>query len=414
MILEYSCENYRSIKERVSFSLLAGKDHSLEENLYTYKKDSINRIAGLYGSNGSGKTSFFESILTLKSLVKNSNNHQPGDMLRQTPHKLAAPQTPTAFDVKFVKNSIKYEYILSYVTDGVISEELYYFPNGKKSKIFTRKQNDIKFGDDFKKEFDPLQPFVKPNKLFLSVSANYSSVKEVIDTFLFFKEDLIFYPQPVEKSNWLEYSIERFTNEPAFKKLFIKFMNAVDCPIKDIQTRFEQFPMSQELIPDGVPEEIKPFFAKAKVLTRTEANIDYGLFSINLNEESKGTKKLFEVFGPIVDIVMKGRVLLWDEIETSLHPIIVREILHLISDGGADSRAQLIFSTHDTGLLDLKRFRRDQIWLTQLNESRATELYSLSEINNVRKDENVGKNYLLGKYGAIPIKQVEFALRERS
>ena len=102
------------------------------------------------------------------------------------------------------------------------------------------------------------------------------------------------------------------------------------------------------------------------------------------------------------------------EIETSLHPVIVREILHLISDGGTDSMAQLIFSTHDTSLLDLKRFRRDQIWLTQLNESRATELYSLSGINNVRKDENVSKNYLLGKYGAIPVKQVEFVLDERS
>ena len=144
------------------------------------------------------------------------------------------------------------------------------------------------------------------------------------------------------------------------------------------------------------------FFAQAKEVTRSEAYINYGLFSVNLNEESKGIQKLFEVFGPIIDIILKDKVLIWDEMETSLHPRIVKEILRLIMYGKRDSKAQLIFSTHDTNLLDLNTFRRDQIWFTELNKDRATDIYSLAELKNVRKDENISKGYMNGKYGAIP------------
>jgi hypothetical protein len=262
--------------------------------------------------------------------------------------------------------------------------------------------NEVSFGDKFKKDFEAILNFMKPNKLFLSVSANYSAVKEAELVFLFFKEDLIFYPLPLEISNWLEYSIERFTKEPELKKIFIDFMKSVDTPIQSIDTKFEKTQMSSEFIPDNIPDEFKPFFAQAKEITRSEANINYGLFSVNLNEESKGIQKLFEVFGPIVDIILKDKVLIWDEMETSLHPRIVKEILRLIMYGKRDSKAQLIFSTHDTNLLDLNTFRRDQIWFTELNKDRETDIYSLAELKNVRKDENISKGYMNGKYGAIP------------
>ena len=263
--------------------------------------------------------------------------------------------------------------------------------------------NEVSFGDKFKKDFEAILNFMKPNKLFLSVSANYSAVKEAELVFLFFKEDLIFYPLPLEISNWLEYSIERFTQESELKKIFIDFMKSVGTPIQNIDTKFEKKMMSPEFIPDNIPDEIKPFFAQAKEIMNTEANINYGLFSVNLNEESKGIQKLFEVFGPIIDIIFKDKVLIWDEMETSLHPYIVKEILKLIMYGKKDSKAQLIFSTHDTNLLDLSTFRRDQIWFTELNnKDRATDIYSLAELKNVRKDENISKGYMNGKYGAFP------------
>lgn len=406
MILEYTCENYRSIKEKVIFSMLASKDNSFEEFLVDYKGTLINKVAAIYGANGSGKTSFLDSLNFLKLLVCNSNNHQPGDKIRQVSHKLATQNTPTTYTIQFVKEDVRYAYGLSYTSEQIISEYLYYFPNGKQAKIFDRNLDEVSFGDKFKKDFEAILNFMKPNKLFLSVSANYSAVKEAELVFLFFKEDLIFYPLPLEISNWLEYSIERFTQESELKKIFIDFMKSVGTPIQNIDTKFEKKMMSPEFIPDNIPDEIKPFFAQAKEITSTEANINYGLFSVNLNEESKGIQKLFEVFGPIIDIIFKDKVLIWDEMETSLHPYIVKEILKLIMHGKKDSKAQLIFSTHDTNLLDLSTFRRDQIWFTELNnKDRATDIYSLAELKNVRKDENISKGYMNGKYGAFPFIQ---------
>ena len=402
MILEYSCENYRSIKEKVMFSMLASKDNSFKNLLIDYKGTLINKVAAIYGANGSGKTSFLNSLHFLKYLVCNSNNHQPGDKIRQVSHKLAKKNVPTTYTIQFVKEDVRYAYGLAYTSEQIISEYLYYFPNGKQAKIFDRNLSKISFGDKFKKDFEEILNFVKPNKLFLSVSANYSAVKEAELVFLFFKEDIILYPLPLEISDWLEYSIERFTKEPELKKIFIKFMKSIDTPIQDIDTKFEKAQMAPEFIPDNVPDEIKPFFAQVKEVTRAEAKINYGLFSVDLNEESKGIQKLFEVFGPIIDIILNDKVLIWDEMETSLHPYIVKEILRLIMYAKQDSKAQLIFSTHDTNLLDLNMFRRDQIWFTELNEGRTTDIYSLAELKNVRKDENISKGYMNGKYGAIP------------
>ena len=296
MILEYSCENYRSIKEKVMFSMLASKDNSFKNLLIDYKGTLINKVAAIYGANGSGKTSFLNSLYFLKYLVCNSNNHQPGDKIRQVSHKLAKKNVPTTYAIQFVKEDVRYAYGLSYTSEQIISEYLYYFPNGKQAKIFDRNLSKISFGDKFKKDFEEILNFVKPNKLFLSVSANYSAVKEAELVFLFFKEDIILYPLPLEISDWLEYSIERFTKEPELKKIFIKFMKSIDTPIQDIDTKLEKAQMAPEFIPDNVPDEIKPFFAQVKEVTRAEAKINYGLFSVDLNEESKGIQKLFEVF----------------------------------------------------------------------------------------------------------------------
>lgn len=402
MILEYTCENYRSIKEKVVFSMLASKDNSFENLLVDYKGMLINKIAAIYGANGSGKTSFLDSLNFLKLLVCNSNNHQPGDKIRQVSHKLSQHDTPTTYSIQFVKDDIRYAYGLSYTIDRIISEYLYYFPNGKQKKIFERTLDEISFGEQFRKELEAVTSFMKPNKLFLSVSANFSAVRETELVFLFFREDLIFYPQPAEISNWLEYSIERFTKDSQLKSIFVEFMKSIETPIRSIDTKFERNKISPEFILENVPDELKPLLASAKEITTSEANLDYGLFSVNLQEESKGIQKLFEVFGPIVDIILQDKVLIWDEMETSLHPQIVNEILRLIMKGKKDSKAQLIFSTHDTNLLDLNTFRRDQIWFTEQNPSRATELYSLAELKNVRKDENIRKGYLSGKYSWIP------------
>lgn len=127
-----------------------------------------------------------------------------------------------------------------------------------------------------------------------------------------------------------------------------------------------------------------------------------------MTEESTGVKRLFQMICPILDILDKGKILVCDELEASLHESVIFQIVQLFQHYQKDKFAQLIFSTHDTSLLDTDLFRRDQVWFTQLNQERATDLYSLVEIKNVRKSENLEKGYVSGKYGAIPMLNKKF------
>ncbi len=139
--------------------------------------------------------------------------------------------------------------------------------------------------------------------------------------------------------------------------------------------------------------------------------MEYKSFETDLfHEESSGIKKLFAMLSPLVDIMVNGKVLICDELESSLHESLVYGLVKLFMDTKSDKFSQLLFSTHDTGLLNLDLFRRDQIWFTELrNNDRSTDLYSLAEIRNVRKEENFEKGYIDGKYGSIPMLNLDFA-----
>ena len=139
-----------------------------------------------------------------------------------------------------------------------------------------------------------------------------------------------------------------------------------------------------------------------------ELKLVYKDFVIDYNEESSGIKKLFQFVCPMIDILENGKVLVCDEIEAHLHPSIVANIIKRFCQN-RDSSSQLITATHDSDLLDLNEIRRDQIWFTELNpKMRTTDLYSLAELKNVRKDENIKKGYILGRYGAIPMLNSNF------
>ena len=400
MILEYTCSNFKSIKDMIIFSMLATTDTSYEENLVKITNNKVNRITAIYGSNGSGKSCFINSISLLKNIICNSNNFQPGDMIPYMPHKLS--EKPASHTIQFIKGSTRYAYGIEYDSSKIYNEYLYYFPNGKQSKIFDRTLDGITFGEKFKKDLDKIKSFIKPNKSFLAIAANLTNVNDIIQVFMFFKDDLIIYPE--EHNDWLFYSIDKINKDNEIKKIFIEFMQSIGYEIQDIHTKVEQANISEEAFIQNMPEIVRKQFANLNPI-KMEAKLDYGKFIVDLAEESNGMKKLFEVICPILDIIFNNKILLWDEMETKFHPYIVDAILNLFMNSKKDSMSQLIFSTHDTNLLDLNRFRRDQIWFTELTTDRATDLYSLSELKNVRKDENIRKGYMNGKYGAIPFLQ---------
>lgn len=408
MILNFSCSNYRSIKEEIRFSMCATSDQEHQEQLKTVNSIKVVRNAALYGANGSGKSSFISAIKTMKRLIYNSMNLQLGDMISRMPHKLSDITEPTCFKMQFMIEDVRYLYGIAYTEKEIKEEYLYYYPNGRQAKIFDRDSEGITYGDKFKKELNQVsENMLKPNKLLLSCAANFTNIAETEKVFLFFKNDIVVYQSSAyshkQDEKWIKYTAIALQESKELKKIFVNFSKYIGSDLINVLAKYEKKKTDIHDIPESMPEELRSLFLGGERET-VDLKVFYDKFELEVDEESEGIKKLFCILCPIFEVLLKGKVLIFDEIETSLHPSIVREIINLFINTGQEKFAQLIFSTHDAMLLDLGLFRRDQIWFTELKrESHSTDLYSLAELKNIRKDENIMKGYILGKYGAIPM-----------
>lgn len=403
MLLEFSCKNHKSIKNEVLFSLLASKDIFNDEYLYDYKDLKILKSSVVYGANGSGKSNFIDAIYFMKLLVSNSINLQPGMGIPYTPHKLNGTGSESFYSVQFVKNGIRYAYGFSVEQMLVKEEYLYYFPNGRQAKIFDRTGMTFEEGSKFKGKFNSCKDVLKPNRLMISCAANFTNIVEIEDAFRFFSEDLVIYTN-ANQENWMQYFLYQFNSNPEIKNLALSFMRDIGVDIQDIKINIEESAFPQSELPEFLSDEYKNKL-RMTPLQKITASVVYPGFETDLfTEESTGIQKLFAFLCPFLDIISKGKILICDELETSLHESLLYTLLKTFLSLEGKEQPQIIFTTHDTSLLSLDLFRRDQIWFTELNSlNRSTELYSLAEIKSVRKDENYGKGYISGRYGAIPM-----------
>ena len=206
---------------------------------------------------------------------------------------------------------------------------------------------------------------------------------------------------PGEPNDWLEYSANKLQSDSQVKKEFIKIMQEIGSDICDITSKLETRIPKEEEVKD-LPDILKKLVI-SQPMNYVDIQLVYNNLILNLNEESAGVQKLFSFICPLLDILENDKVFICDEIERSLHPSVVSYFVDKFQLNNK-TKSQIIFTTHDTDLLDLNQIRRDQIWFTELNpKGRQTDLYSLCEIKNVRKDENIKKGYIMGKYGAIPM-----------
>lgn len=403
MLLEFRCKNHKSIKDEVLFSLLASKDTFNSEHLYGYKDLKILKSSVVYGANGSGKSNFIDAIFFMKSLVTNSINLQPGMGIPYTPHKLNGVGSESFYSVQFIKNGVRFAYGFSIEQMLVKEEYLYYFPNGRQAKIFDRTGMTYEEGSKFKGRFNSCKDVLKPNRLMISCAANFTNITEIEDAFRFFSEDLVIYTN-ANQENWMQYSLYQFNSNPEIKNLALSFMRDIGVDIQDIKINIEESAFPQSELPEFLSDEYKNKL-RMTPLQKITASVVYPGFETDLfTEESTGIQKLFAFLCPFLDIISKGKILICDELETSLHESLLYTLLKTFLSLNGKEQSQIIFTTHDTSLLSLDLFRRDQIWFTELNSlNRSTELYSLAEIKSVRKDENYGKGYISGRYGAIPM-----------
>ena len=425
MLIDFSVTNYRSILERQTLSMAATasfkefeNQNTIDTGLNAEAMPRLLRSSVLYGPNASGKSTLVKAIGFMRDRVLNSQKEsQADDEIETTPFKLTADSraADSEFEVAFIENGVRYEYGFRCNKQRFTEEWLFAYPLGRAQKWFHRlfvpktgkdiyKFSTLFEGDSKRKDW---KDQTRSNSLFFStaISLNNQQLKPAYD---WFKKRL----QVIDSAHGMGigYTVNRCKNG-ADKTKILAFLNSADLSIADIRIKEQLF--SAEMLPKRMPSVVKEEVLRemdGKKMTEvkfihndvhTKEAIEF-----DEDEESDGTRALFAFAGPWLDVTDNELVLVVDELDTSLHPLLVHHLVKRLHHG--DTKAQLIFTTHDTTLLSQKLLRRDQIWFMEKNQSKATCLYPLSDFSP-RDNEAIERGYLNGRYGGIPfLKDLDF------
>lgn len=396
MLIEFRVKNFRSLRDEQVLSLVASKDTSLQDThtLRTGLKavPSLLRSAVVYGANASGKSNLVKALQHMRGVVLESASvRQPGQPFTVQPFRLdsRSASEPTEFEVTFLLEGVRYQYGFAMTPQRIVREHLLVYKAFKPQRWFER-HFDVSTGKDVY-DFGPglkgakhlWEGATRPNALFLSmaVQLNSEALRPVFD---WFAKGLVILDEqtplnPQTSIQWLRQAGRR--------QQLCDFLTAADISIADI-----------EVVTRQAPDETEEHQLRFSHVT------EQGRAVFDLMDESNGTRNLLFLAGPVLDILNQGLTLVIDELDTSLHTLLVRELVRLfhrseVNTGGA----QLIFTTHDTSLLDAPDlFRRDQVWLVEKDRDQASALVALSEFSP-RKNEALERGYLLGRYGGVPL-----------
>ena len=417
MFIEFKVTNFRSIHNTQTLSMVAGTGTELkEQNMLASGLSSlpdILRSSVIYGPNAAGKSNLLRAVQFMQSFVLTSQSLQEGQDINVTPFLLNSKSRtePSEFEVIFVQDKVRYQYGFAVNNVRVMNEWLLAYPEGRPQRWYERKYDQQKgsdtwyFGSRFsgpRTMIDVWQKATRQNGLFLSTAIQLNN-EQLKPVFNWFQQKLAVI-LPGGDIN-LQFSIEQCASEDGKKKV-MEFMNSADISITGIELK--KIPFSTDIFPTNISQEIKEHLIRdfqskemtnVRFLHKTDSK---DIVSFDISDESGGTQKLFAFAGPLLDVLAKGRILLVDELDTSLHPLMVRFLISLIHNPEVNrSNAQLVFTTHDTSVLDTEIFRRDQVWFAEKNAENATRLYPLTEFSP-RKGEAIERGYLNGRYGALP------------
>ncbi|MFN7098040.1 MAG: AAA family ATPase [Gammaproteobacteria bacterium] len=412
MLVEFRVKNFRSLRDEQILSLVAAKDKSLEDT-HTFTTGinavpTLLRSAVIYGANASGKSNLIKALQYMRGVVLESASViQPGQTYSVQPFRLDAKsaQQPTEFEITFLLDGIRYQYGFTMTTQRIMSEYLLVYKAFKPQCWFKRQYDpetdkDIyEFGAGLKGSKNTWETATRPNSLFLSMAVQLNSepLRPIFDWFV--NQLLIFNEQAKLNPQISIQQLQQADNS----KIFCDALTAADMSISNI-----------EVISRKVPRQaVHVDFTDGKTEIRNEEMEEYqlrfrhvtaeGEATFDLMDESSGTRNLLFLIGPIRDVLKKGITLIIDELDTSLHTLLVRDLVKQFYHPNLNTNgAQIIFTTHDTSLLDAYGlFRRDQIWLVEKDRQQASKLVALSEFSP-RKNEALERGYLQGRYGGVP------------
>lgn len=424
MLLNLHFENFRSFKTAVDLNLVAEGSKSKEQNVVLQRinkgsseeEERVLKLAVLYGANASGKSNLIRGVQDILSFVCDTRVIAGEAIDAYTPFLFdtATNQKPITFSVDFIgKNDIRFKYDISFGLNAVTAESLTWWPQGKPVPLLQRdiKQTDqelihkVKFKSNQKNhELDLFQ-----NQTALSKFGSEEADEIISSVFLFFNNIATVTPLQLSDSRFNQNDLgQTISLDASLMKRLNELLRFADTGLKNLKVSQSEVYLgrmhaSEKRLVQTIYEirATHPMYQDGKPLSE-EA-------SLPLSEESNGVRTLFTFGGRILKTLQEGGIIFVDELETSLHPYLSKLLVLLFQSERINKKnAQLIFTTHDTNLLDRTIFRKDQVWFTEKNEFGVTELYSLQDFPDVREDTPFDKWYLAGKFGGIPdIKSIE-------
>lgn len=397
MLINFTVGNYRSFKEKKTLSMEATAIRELKESLIVKDGYKLLPSAVIYGANSSGKSNLLKAIDKFKEIVTTSSKLNSTDKLDITPFLLNenTAKEPSYFEVELLIDSTVYTY--GFMADNErVYEEWFYEKKGKKEIcFFVRTEEGIGVTDEYP-EGKGLEERVRDNGLFLAVvdSFNGDIAKKIVS-----KISDIFTVSGIDH----EYLFKLTNNLCKKEGTAIDYRKEIRNFLTSMNVGFDNFEIPED---EEVAKRVKAYTIHHSY--NNEGDVTGEIRFPMKGYESSGTNKLFDLAAIVVGVLKFGYQLVIDELDSKLHPLLTQHIISMFNDPEKNPKgAQLIFATHDTNLLNVKTFRRDQIWFTEKDPTEATDLYSLVEFKEpdgtkIRNDRSFEKDYIKGRYGAIP------------
>lgn len=434
MLLEFRFQNYRSFRDETVLSMEATDAVALNSSLISWNTNKVKLLpsVAIFGKNGGGKSNVIRAFWLAVQFIRSAQRTQySGAAIPIQPFRLDdySFKNPTTFSFVYTifdhinpngtKYWQKYWYTFSATGNKIVQESLYHSPHGYKALVFSREGQEFKFTT--KKSLRKLiAETVSENQLFFSIASTMNDT-DCIRAMQWFRNQITFsrdYPD-------IPHQLLAYAENPDMLRAINSYAKAADLGISDVEFKINHIEWPKDRLPDTLPDNIKMTLAQfAQALRKDVGSVDTEMrevkatthhpgikqsgehfnFQLTLDDESDGTRQLMALAPDIERSLQTGGVLLIDEIDTALHPLLVQYILSKFQSKRSNrNKAQLIFTTHDTELLSMELLRGDQLYFVDKDRnSGISELYSISDLDP-RTSENVQKSYLLGKYGAIPV-----------
>ena len=377
MILELRLSNMFSLRDEMTLDLQAAKiqtqkARTLEGNVFSVGGEQLLKSVAVFGANASGKSNVVKSVRACVEMIRSSHNYNEDTVFGFVPFKFEGyDQKPSTFYVRFLMEGIEYEYSFSMTRTEILTEQLYYYPNGRRSLVFSR---DERKGPDKRQVYEfklvlkrPMDVAANTSKKTLFISRASQMDRELAkQVFRFFCDDVVLgYRLPATVS------VEQLLSDQ--KARLLEVLRTADSDIVDIRLRGDSI----------------------VTYHRNNPNVAFDFET----EESEGTKTLFSMMVSMIDIIQQGKTLFVDEIDTSLHTQLVEFIIGMFN---SSEQAQLVYTSHNTHLLNTDFQRRDQVYFVNKREDGSSDLYSLFDYKDFRDTMDMEKAYLQGRFDAIP------------